>query len=237
MYNKKTILNQAIKAINTENLFLFADLEAYVSCSKTSLYRYFPLGSKDRELIDELLSKNKIDIKVGLRRKLYKMDTPAAAIALYKLVATPEEQEALSRGGAYMSKPDSSKQITVNKIDISVYKTQVVEALKEDGRYTPSLEAEIYALASARMSLEMINRQLSENSSPTIIEKSSQGIKTVPNPLYDMQRKALDIVSTHTKLLGLEHESVMGTEQGDKLTQVTSQLVELMRNDETIKPQ
>jgi hypothetical protein len=96
-YDKDEILKEATAAIEAEeHLFFIDDLVAYVACSRSSFYSYFPDGSDELDTLKELLKENKINMKVKLRSKLAKGEKAAEILALYKLIATDSERRALS---------------------------------------------------------------------------------------------------------------------------------------------
>ena len=96
-YDKSEIYEEAKEAIiNQEYLFFVDDLVAYVACSRSSFYSYFPDGSDELDSLKELLKENKINMKVKLRGKLAKGEKAAEILALYKLIATDTERRALS---------------------------------------------------------------------------------------------------------------------------------------------
>lgn len=95
-YDKEKIINKAIKAIEENNLFFISDVIAFVPCSTSTFYEYFPADSEESETLKEKLQENKINMKVKLRKKLANGDKAAEILALYKLIATDDERRALS---------------------------------------------------------------------------------------------------------------------------------------------
>ena len=57
---------------------------------------YTKFNENDRKLIDEILEENRTKLKKSIREKLSEKATPAALIALYKLIGTQEERIALN---------------------------------------------------------------------------------------------------------------------------------------------
>jgi hypothetical protein len=94
-YDKKKLLGEAKKAIEEHELFFVDDLVAFLPCSKSTLYKHFPVDSDELNELKELATINKIRIKAKLRRKWYSADAPALQLALYKLAASPEELKQL----------------------------------------------------------------------------------------------------------------------------------------------
>jgi len=94
--DKKQIYEKALKEVDKNKLIFIEDFIAYLGISKPTFYSYFKVGSNEFNSIKELIDKNKINIKVGLRSKWYKSENTTAQIALYKLCANEEELERLN---------------------------------------------------------------------------------------------------------------------------------------------
>ena len=90
-FDKSKIYDQAIKIITEKKLFFIEDVVAYLPCTKTTMYEFFPINSNEMNNIKELLERNKIDIKAGLRSKWYNSNNPLTQMALYKIIGTEEE--------------------------------------------------------------------------------------------------------------------------------------------------
>ena len=94
-YEKSEILQVAIKAIEDHSLYFTEDVIAYVPCSRSTFYDYFPDSSDELDIIKAHLNENKIKMKVQLRQKLSKGEKAAEILALYKLICSDEERKAL----------------------------------------------------------------------------------------------------------------------------------------------
>jgi hypothetical protein len=94
-YETHILFDQAKQAIEKHKLFFIDDIIAFLPCGKTTFYEHFPNESNDYKKLFELLQKNRTEIKTSLRSKWYKSNAPALQMALYKLIATPEEHKAL----------------------------------------------------------------------------------------------------------------------------------------------
>lgn len=94
-YSKKDLFEQAQKAAEERNLFFIEDVVAFMPCDKTTFYRKFPPESNEYHAIKRLLETNKVRTKSAIRHKLFSMDNPTAQIALYRMIATPEERDAI----------------------------------------------------------------------------------------------------------------------------------------------
>lgn len=95
-YEKKEIFEQAKQAVINNSLYFIEDVVAFVSCSRSTFYEYFPADSDESDNLKELLDNNKVTTKVKLRKKLGEGEKAAEILALYKLIATDDERRALS---------------------------------------------------------------------------------------------------------------------------------------------
>ena len=91
MYNRTKIYQQALDLIDKKKLFFIEDVVTLLPISKQTFYDYFKVDSDELDTIKELLDKNKIEIKNGLRNKWYNGNNPLTQMALYKLIGTEEE--------------------------------------------------------------------------------------------------------------------------------------------------
>jgi len=96
-YDKKKIYEQAKEQIAKNNLFSVEDVVAFLPCCKSYFYDTFTLDSDEMHTIKEMLEKNKIKTKSSIRAKLYKSEKAAELLALYRLIATPEEHRLLNQ--------------------------------------------------------------------------------------------------------------------------------------------
>ena len=95
-YNRTEIFEQAKKVIVKNKLFFVEDIVAFLPCSKSTFYEFYPDGSDELDELKGLLETNRIELKVSMRSKWYKSNAPALQMALMKLIATPEELRKLS---------------------------------------------------------------------------------------------------------------------------------------------
>jgi len=93
--DKRKIFEQAKAAIIKNKLFFIEDVVAFLPIAKKTYYEYYPIDSYESNELKELLEVNKIEIKSSMRSKWYKSSAPALQLALYKLIAMPEEHRAL----------------------------------------------------------------------------------------------------------------------------------------------
>ena len=94
-YDKQVIFEQAKQAILENSLYFIEDIVAYLPISKKTYYEYFPIQSDESNELKDLLSENKIKMKVKLRQKLSKGEKASEILALYKLICSDEERKAL----------------------------------------------------------------------------------------------------------------------------------------------
>ena len=96
-YDKDKIFEQAKQAITDNNLFFIEDIVAFIPCDKTTFYRFFPIESNEYNTIRNMLEENKITTKSAIRVKLFKSNKAGELLALYRLIATNDERQALNQ--------------------------------------------------------------------------------------------------------------------------------------------
>jgi len=95
-YDRLKIFEQAKEMIVKHKLFFVDDIVAFLPCSKSSFYEFYPDGSDELDELKGLLEINRTTLKVSMRSKWYTSNAPALQMALMKLIATPEELKKLS---------------------------------------------------------------------------------------------------------------------------------------------
>lgn len=85
-----------MQVIDERNLFFLEDVVAFLPCDRATFYRKFPQGCDECDTIKRALETNKVRTKSAIRHRLFNMDNPTAQIALYRMIATPEERDAIS---------------------------------------------------------------------------------------------------------------------------------------------
>ena len=95
-YDRKKIFEQAKEMIVKHKLFFVDDIVAFLPCSNSTFYDFFPANSEELDELKELLNQNRTTLKVSMRSKWYTSNAPALQMALMKLIATPEELKKLS---------------------------------------------------------------------------------------------------------------------------------------------
>lgn len=111
-YDKEKIFEQAKEQIKENNLFFVQDIVAFIPCSRSTFYELFPDGSDELDTFKELLESNKVVTKSSIRAKLWKSNKAAELLALYRLIATPEEHQKLNQ--SYIDHTSKGKQISLS---------------------------------------------------------------------------------------------------------------------------
>ena len=120
-YNRKKIFNQAKEAIVKHKLFFIDDIVSFLPISKSTFYEW---KLEQSEELKGLLETNRIELKVSMRSKWYKSNSPALQMALMKLIATPEELRKLSMS---YSEVDQKTELS-GKIDHTITGMQIVNS-------------------------------------------------------------------------------------------------------------
>jgi hypothetical protein len=118
-YDRVKIYEEAQQLIKTKKLFFIEDVVTLLPIAKKTFYEWFPIDSDECNTIKELLDKNKIEIKNGLRNKWFNGNNPLTQMALYKLIGTEEEYHRIA------STKTENKNINIEKpifngLDINV---------------------------------------------------------------------------------------------------------------------
>lgn len=93
-YSPAKLEADALKLIETKNLFFLSDIIAYLPCSRATFYE---LKLDKSDSIKEALEKNRVNTKNSLRRKWHDNDSATTQVALYKLIADEDERKKLSQ--------------------------------------------------------------------------------------------------------------------------------------------
>ena len=117
-YDKEKLYQQAEEAIKKNNLFFIEDIVAFLPCSKKTFYEYFNTESNELHTLKDLLDDNKIKTKSSIRAKLWKSNKASELLALYRLIATPEEHQKLNQ--SYVDHTSKGKQMIFKPIDLDV---------------------------------------------------------------------------------------------------------------------
>lgn len=87
------LVEECLRIIKEANILFITDLVAFLPISRATFYNY---GLDKLDILKDEINKQRIITKQGLRAKWFKSKSPALQIALYKMIATKEEKEAIS---------------------------------------------------------------------------------------------------------------------------------------------
>lgn len=109
-FKKEKLFQQALDICKKGGCTCLEDVIALMPCSKPTFYKIFKVDGEEMEQIKDALAVSKRKVLVSIRSKLYKSENPTALLALYKMLCTPEERDAIS---------SSKADITTNGKDIN----------------------------------------------------------------------------------------------------------------------
>lgn len=109
-FKKEKLFQQALDVCKKGGCTCIEDIVALLPCSKPTFYKMFPVDGEAMEAIKDALAVSKRKALVSIRSKLYNSKNPTALLAVYRMLCTPEERDAIST-----SKTD----ITTNGKDIN----------------------------------------------------------------------------------------------------------------------
>lgn len=95
-YDTETLYQQAIKAIEENNLYFIEDVITLLPCSKPTFYDHFPVNSNQFNNLKEMIEMNKVAQKVKMRKKWGDSDNATLQMALMKLISTDDERKRLA---------------------------------------------------------------------------------------------------------------------------------------------
>ena len=95
-YSKEQLFKKAKDLIKEKELYFIEDIVAYLPISKTTFYNYFKKDSDELNELKEELDLNRISLKIKMRSKWYKSNSPALQMALMKLIANEDELRKLA---------------------------------------------------------------------------------------------------------------------------------------------
>lgn len=113
-FDVEDIKKKALEAIKNNKLFFMEDVIAYLPCQRTTFYDTLKLN-KDSDVVDSL-EKNRVEIKVAMRKKWFDSDHPALQMGLYKLIGTDDEADRLGNKQKLEHSSDESSPLTINII-------------------------------------------------------------------------------------------------------------------------
>ena len=95
-YKTEDLLKTAKEAIIKNRLIFIEDIIAFLPCHKSTFYEHFPNESDNYKTMFDMLETNRTTLKVSMRSKWYKSNSPALQMALMKLIGNKEELRRLS---------------------------------------------------------------------------------------------------------------------------------------------
>ena len=97
-YSTEILKAKATEAIKKHNLLFVEDVCSYIGIAKSTYYEHFVPNSDDSNELSDLLEKNKINLKIGMRKNWYEQKQNATLqMALYKLCSTDTEHKKLQQ--------------------------------------------------------------------------------------------------------------------------------------------
>ena len=95
---KKIPIEQVVQKIReNENCVFVQDVYELLDICRPTFYLWYKTDSPERLLIDEALETNRTKTKKIIRNRLLESKNTAALLALYRLIATPEERNILNQ--------------------------------------------------------------------------------------------------------------------------------------------
>lgn len=96
-YDHNELYKRSKKAITDNRLFFIADVARMIGIAQSTWYEHFPVESEEYKELSELIQQNKIMVKVSQRAQWLGSQNATLQLALYRLIATPEERRALNQ--------------------------------------------------------------------------------------------------------------------------------------------
>jgi hypothetical protein len=112
-YNTNELHEMSIDAIKKHKLIFVGDVMAYLPCVKQTFYDHKLDESDD---IKTLLFKNRVDMKIQMRKKWYESDNATLQIGLMKLIADDSEAHRLNGTRREIKHENKDNNITVEII-------------------------------------------------------------------------------------------------------------------------
>lgn len=109
-YNTDDLREQSLKAITEHNLIFIQDIFAYVGFSKRAFYDH---KLQECNAIKSELDKNRVNMKIEMRKKWYDSDNATLQIGLMKLIANDEEAHRLNGTKREVKHDTTDKEINI----------------------------------------------------------------------------------------------------------------------------
>lgn len=140
-YDANLLAEMSLAAIKEHNLIFMDDVPAYLPCSRSTFYLH---QLNESDVLKTALYTNRINQKVGLRKKWHQSDAPVTQIALYKLLGTEEELERLNgtKQNITLTNPDGSPVLQAPHITQRELAMRIVlEAVKQGYSFADAVAA------------------------------------------------------------------------------------------------
>lgn len=121
------LVEECLRIIKEANILFITDLVAFLPISRATFYNY---GLDKLDILKDEINKQRIITKQGLRAKWFKSKSPALQIALYRMIATKEEKEAISIQNFREPEKPTQEEIPIKQMFASIQKA--VEGLNND---------------------------------------------------------------------------------------------------------
>ena len=116
MKDPDKLFADVMEAIKTHNVWTLSEVPNFVGVTRNTIYNHFPVGSERMTAINEAIEANRMKSRVSLRAAMFKKKDPSCLIALYKMIATPDERKALAAHFIETS-TDKLKPLEIHVID------------------------------------------------------------------------------------------------------------------------
>jgi hypothetical protein len=113
-YKTEELIEKSLKAIEQYGVHFIEDVIVHLPCSRATFYNH---GLDKLDAIKDAIDVNKIKLKTNLRKKWYESDNATTQIALYKLIANPNELKALTN---QTISGDADNPINISDISIRI---------------------------------------------------------------------------------------------------------------------
>lgn len=132
-------------------------------------------------------------------------------------------------------KQEKTSQPSFNSSPVDEFRNMIIEALRRERKYSPSLDIQVLALASALCALTAANNEISGLDSVTVLEETRYGQKLAPHPAFKVQRDAMDSVTRQMKQLSLTVEDLSMGDDADPLVELTQKVIDASTH-KTVRP-
>lgn len=116
------LVNMCLELIRNRslNILFITDLVAFLPISRATFYNY---GLDKLDILKEEIDKNRILTKQALRAKWANSKSPALQIALYRMIATKEEKEAITIMPQIKEEKEEKTELPINQMFESLKKS------------------------------------------------------------------------------------------------------------------